>query len=518
MLIALTFIIGVIAVGGAIYLFFDSKSNVSEKALALAAMGNFLDAKALIRDKLEAEPENTHFLYLMSRIYSMEKDFLNEANFLEKIKNLGNFEKDLSPVLINNRIADIYYQYGRFEESFFHYLDTLHYEEQNIEALVRLSFMAIGQKEFYLAEKFMRNIQEEDIRFQSYFLARGVVSAMLNRNDELTYFEKAFNMDTKSLISTILYAIALYRNRRFKDALDVINKIIDNTTDETTRYTLFQFLMIQYLLLKDYSSAMLQARLCLEIARMNGWKYEIAESNMYYSLFALASNNIEESTEYLIEAEFMATDDLDIINLAHYKFDLEEHKAQLGQTSNRGYNLESVINDLPEKLFPLERYYEISGLKSNEPVNIKGIVNDDGIKIISKLSLLNVDPLTRFNSLKGASFKNICTKIISELGLKLKRELPCLEADGANFTVIEKDNPEAISLLRVRKWKNVKISDVFLTEMLENMKENNAQKGYIIGMADLTPGAKKVYKNNQSTLNIINDRNLHNLLEKVLGN
>ena len=60
------------------------------------------------------------------------------------------------------------------------------------------------------------------------------------------------------------------------------------------------------------------------------------------------------------------------------------------------------------------------------------------------------------------------------------------------------------------------ISDVFLTELLNSMAEQDASKGYVIGSAELTPGAKKVIKANDGKLVIVNGKELESLLEKVM--
>jgi len=171
---------------------------------------------------------------------------------------------------------------------------------------------------------------------------------------------------------------------------------------------------------------------------------------------------------------------------------------------------------LPEKLFPKERYFEISGLKAAEVINIRGIINQDGQKIISKLSQLSPDKISKFNSQKGNVFKNTCIKILAEYGYKVKRELPALEAEGANFVTIKRDDESDRAVFRIRKWKNMTISDVFLTELLNSMHEQQAEKGYVVGSAELTPGAKKVIRANEGKIMVVNGKDLESLLERVI--
>lgn len=498
---------------GLYFFVFEGKINLIEKALALAAMGNYLDAKAMLRDELDSNPDNTKLIYMISKIYSMEGDLANEATYLEKIKTIGKYEKEFSPAFINNRIAAIYYQQDMFEEAFFYYLDTLEQDETNPEALMRLGFMAIGVKEFEIAEKFMKQINESIMKNPSYFIGKGVIAAMLNRGNDRSYFEMAWQLKNSS-IAGFLLAVSLMRDKKFKDALEICQKL--QAENEYVQFTLNQLIMLQYCGMSDYAIAQSYAKQCIELAQKNEWKNEQAEASMHYALFCIALNNPEAASEYLIEAEFLRTHDIDIIDLANYKMDLEEGSAIPGKTSPRGYNLKNAIKDLPEKLFPRERYYEIAGLKLNANINIRGMLNQDGRKIISKLNQLKPDNLSRFINTKGNSFRNICIKIIQECGYKSKREIPCLESEGANFLAVLKDNEESLAVFRLRKWRNVNMSDVFIMELLNSMTENGAQKGYIIGSADLTIGAKKLMKVNEGKIIFVSGKELDSLLDKVI--
>lgn len=512
--VAVVLALGILAV--VYFIFFGTKANTVEKALALAAMGSFLDAKATVREQLDLDPNDPKLLYTFSKIYAMENDLLNEVSYLEKVKAIGKYEKDFTPIQVTNRIANIYYQQDMFDEAFFYYLDSLNYDPVNLEALIRLSFMAVGQKDFEIADKFMRQIPDEEIRIQSYFIAKGVVTAMLNRDNDFEYFEKAFNMDQTSPVAGFLYALSLSKIRKYKEALDIVSPLLDMTADDLVKFTISQFIMTLNSSMSDYVSALANAKTCIDLAKRNDWHLESAECNSYYAMFCIVLNNLEEASEHLIEAEAERVDDYDIMSLAQYKADLEDGTATPGKTSARGYNLKNTIKDLPERLFPKERYFEISGLKAAETINIRGMINEEGQKIISRLNQLSPDKVSKFNSLKGNVFKNICIKILNEYGYKVKRELPALEAEGANYVCIKKGDEDTKAVFRIRKWKNMTISDVFLTELLNVMSEQEATKGYVIGSAELTAGAKKVIKANDGMIVIVTGKDLESLLEKVI--
>lgn len=500
---------------------YNHKANAPERALALAAMGNLIDAKGIARELIDSDPENPKFLFLMSKIYSIEKDYINEVNYLDKIKKIGKFDKEsFSAEFVNNRIADIYFEQKQYREAFFYYLDTLESDPKNIDALTRLAKIALGQKEFQIAEIFIKRVDENKVEDPSFFLARGVVAAMLNRAEEITYFEKAHQKDESSYISTLLFAIANYRLKNYKEALDLINPIVEKIEDELIRYLVFQFIMVQNYLLEDYDQAMIHARLCIELARQNGWKFETAESELHYAMFAIKLDKIEEASEYLIEAESINIHDEEIISLANFKAKLEEAqgKSKNLELKDEEYDLEESLAEVPEKLFPVERIFELSQFRCNQHINIRGMVNQEGKKIISNLNNLAPDLVTRFTTLSGVNFKNACHRIMNELGFKSMRELPCIESDGSNFLASHKENENHLVLFKIRKWKDAKVSDVFLNETLEAINEEEEVRScYIVGFAELTMGAKKIEKLHKNELIFISDKELERLLEKVFS-
>ncbi|MCB1157134.1 MAG: restriction endonuclease [Leptospiraceae bacterium] len=515
MIILLSAILAITAVLSVLFYIQNSRSNISERALALAAMGNFLDAKAMVRGILEREPDNSQILFLMSKIHSIEKDYEGEAHFLEKLKSTGNFEKDFPASFVSSRLGDIYYDQNKMQEAFFHYLDAIHLDPHNIEPFLRLSFIAVGQKEFKIAESFMKQVPDNEVEISSFFIARGVVAAQLNRADEFMFFEKAYELD-KNPLPVFLFALANYRLKNHKEALKLANEALEKAEDEYFRFTIIQFIMLQHFLLGDFSSSLIHAKLCIEMARQNSWKFETSESELNFALISIAQNNLEEASEFLIEAESLNTEDTEIIELADYKFQLELGKINMGQTTPNGYNPDLALQQLPDKLFPVERYFELSGLRSNNYVNIRGMVNESGEKIANRLSNVGPNKILTFISLKGTSFKNACNRIMNDLSYKGVRELPCIESDGANYLAKSKDEEEQSALFKIRKWKDIQISDVFLNESLENLQESGAKMCYIVGNAELTQGAKKIYRLNSSKIQIINGVELEQLLERAL--
>jgi tetratricopeptide (TPR) repeat protein len=505
---------GFIVLGFLITFIISQKRDGYAKALSLAAMGNYVDARAIVRDKLEEDHQNPYGHYVMSKIYSMENDPMNEAKHLEIIKKNSRYTKDIDPLTVSNRIADIYYSRDYFEEAFFHYLDTLHVDRSNPIACMRLGFMALGQKEFKIADTFFSRLPEERMNTSLYLIARGVISGVTGGGKEREYFEKAFKLE-KSAVCGFLYAISLSRENKHKDAVKIASSIADQVEDEYVRYTIFQFLMTESILMQNFPDAFKYARLCMEMSKLNGWASEQIESDIHFSMICIYMARYEDASEHLIEAEAERLDDPEVIGLANLKYKLERGLGNL-ESLSVDYDLTKELNILSVSLFPNSRYFELSGMRSSKPFNIKGLVDEAGNKTAKKLDLVGIDKFEKFISMAGTQFKNQSTRMILKLGYRVTKELTNPDGDGVNYLCSSKENVDNKAIFRVRKWKDAKVSDIFLREMLQQMEESNAIRGYIIGNFDLTEAGRKIISQNEGSFELINADRLEDLLDKTM--
>ncbi|MBW0432211.1 tetratricopeptide repeat protein [Leptospira yasudae] len=493
----------------------QTKKDAYEKALALAAMGNYVDARVIIRDILDSSPSNVRAHYVIAKIYAMEGDTTNEARHLEKIKKIGTYEKGINEVAVSNRIADIYYQQDLFEEALFHYLDTVTIDPENAEANIRIGFMALGQKEFAIADRFLGKISNDKIKNASIFIGKGVIAAVLRKGNPVEFFAKAYELDPASPVGGFLYALSLTRDGKYEEAVKVANSVADLIEDDYVRYTIFQFLMCCFILQRNLGEGLKHARLCMEMARNSGWKQEMIDSDVYFSLLAVKLGKLEEASEYLIEAESERIDDRRILELANYKFQLETKRTDPNKAQS-GFSLDEEIGRIFGELFPVERFYELSGLKSSKSFHIKGILDDQGNKLLADVSKIGVGVLDHYRQLKGVEFKNLCVRIVMALNYTVSREVPNKEGDGLNLTGLNKTDKETRSLFKFRKWKDAKISDIFLRDTIAQIKELGVDKAFIVGDAEFTEGAKRFLTDNSSLLNVIYGKDLEELLKKAL--
>jgi tetratricopeptide (TPR) repeat protein len=347
-----------------------------------------------------------------------------------------------------------------------------------------------------------------------YYIAKGVISGVTGTGKEREYFEKAFKLE-KSAVCGFLYALALSRENKHKDAVKIASAIADQMDDEYVRYTIFQFLMTEAILMQNFPDALKYSRLCLEMAKLNAWNSETTESNIQFSMVCVYMGRYEEAAEHLIEAEAERLDDPEVIGLANLKFKLERGLGTL-ESLSIDYDLTKELNILSVSLFPNSRYFELSGMRSSKPFNIKGLVDEYGNKTAKKLDLLGIDKFEKFIAMTGTQFKNQATRMIIKLGFRVTKELSNPDGDGVNYLCSSKENVDTKALFRIRKWKDAKVSDVFLREMVQQMAESGANRGYIIGNFEITEAGRKILTQHENEFEIINADRLEDLLDKTM--
>ncbi len=504
----------VILLGFLLSFVIQQKRDLYSKALSLAASGKFVDARALIRDKLEEDYTHPYGHYVMAKIYAMENDPISEVKHLEIIKKNGQYTKDIDAVTVSNRVADIYYNRDHFEEAFFHYLDSLAVDSSNATACFRLGFMALGQKEFKIADLFLSRLPEEKINNQSFLIAKGVIAGIMGTGREREFFEKAYKGE-KSTVAGFLYAIALSREGKHKEAIEIAEDLINENEDEYIRYTLFQFLMCENILLLQFPDAIKNARLCLEMALLNGWRIELLESETRFAMLSIYMGRYEEASEPLIHVESETPTDNEIISLANLKYKLERKLGTIDSLSSE-FDLNREMNMLSAMIFPNSRYYELSGLKSSKPVNIKGLVDETGRKTSGRLGTLNTDKFERFQQMMGTQFKNQATRMALNLGYRVTREIQAGDSDGVNYLCSAKNDVEKRAILKIRKWKEAKISDVFLREIMQQKQEYGCSTALVVGDFDVTDAGRKILDANPDSIELVNGERFIELIENTM--
>ena len=519
----LLYLIMAIAVGaagaGALYYFFVlERGNVFYRAFALARAGNYVDARAILRSKVELESDNPRGHYYMSRIYSMEGNEEQELEHLLKVKRIGRYMGEVNATQVLSRLAQLYYEQDRLGDSFENYLEVLQYDPGNEVALAYVAFMAVGQGEFEVADRFFRRLVKAAPNNADYQIARGVTQAMLKSKEARESLKMGVDLAPGNQTAQFLYALHSFREGDANSALSVLGTLLPQLTDTYVSFIGSKLATAVYYLTGEYEKALEHAENCLNAAMKENWEEEEYDARMSVAYMAMLNGDLEKANEHLLELEIRNPADETVMKVSDFRMDLEEQVAQIDQVSPRGFDFRAHMQDWIRNRFPSDALYRLSGLQQDVEFDLLRYFTKDGSVRKVEPAKEGVDPMAmieKFNSLKGELFLSACTRIITSLGYRIKKTLPYRDKDGADFLSSSAEDKKITALFRIRQWKNQPISDIFLREQQNYMNEHKANLGFVVAGAKLTSGAEAALKNLKK-ITVINEEDLGELLQKIL--
>lgn len=507
------------AASGALYYFFVyDRGSVYERALQTARQGNYVDARALIRTRIDRDPDDPVAHFYMSRIYALETNDQQELEHLKEVKRIGRYVGNLKPNEIIGRIAQINYNQGRYYGSFENYLDVLQYDPSNELALAHVAFMAIGQEEFQVAERYFKRLVKVAPDRAQYHVGRGVALAMLRQKEALQSFNTALSLAPRSQVAQFLTALQAFRDGNGAQARELVESFLPELEDPSVQYMGNRLAAGAYYLLGEYQKALQAGEQCMAIAAREGWEKEEYDARLTIAYMAMLVHDLEKANEHLLELEIRNPADELVMKVSDFRMDLEEQVASLDQISPRGFDFMSHMQDWVRNRFHDDAIFKMSGLGMEESFDILNFFTGEGEVRQDRPKDSDLDPgeiIGKFNSLKGDAFEAACIKIMTILGFKMKKSLQYRDRDGADYLAASVEDKKITALFRIRQWSNQPISDIFLREQQNYMNEQKANKGFIIAGTQLTSGAEAAL-NNLSKITVINEMQLAELLQRIL--
>ena len=504
---------------GLIYYFFIyDQGSVFEKALRLAEAGNYIDARGIIRSRIEREPDNVKGHYYLARIYQIEGNELQELEHLNEIKRINRFIGEVKPEDVLGRIAQILYQQDRFAEAFENYLALLQFDPQNEHALAHIAFMAAGQESFDVAIRYFQKLTKVAGDVPDYRIAYGVCLAMNKKYSEaIESLRMATNLAPNDQTSMFLLALLSFKHNDPDTSIEMLDKLLNVLQDPPVLYLAHKLATASWYLKKNYAKALSYAEKCLEACIENNWDQEEYDARLSVAYMAIFTGDLEKANEHLMELELRNPADQTVLKVADFRMDLEEQVAKIDEISPRNFDFLAHMQDWVRFRFPEDLIYRISGLKQNQTFDVLGFFTSDGQAKAPK-SGDEFDPselIEKFNNLKEAAFRGACERIIASQGFKVKKELKKTDKDGLDFLAQSVTDKKNLALFRIRKWSNQPISDIFIRDQQNYMNEHKASLGYIVAGARLTPGAETAL-GNLKKITVINDKDLGRLLKSIL--
>ncbi len=500
-------------------LFFTTKKDIIEKALELAKNGSYLDARALIRNKLEKDPQNPKYHYAMAKIYELEMDEENYINHLKELYKLRKTVPQLPFYEIINKIADYEYKQENFVECVKLYEESLRMNKNNIEALARLAFIYAGQELFDKADQYFERLITLAPNKVEFILGKAIISSYLKKEETLELFKKALNLDPENALALLFYGIESFKKKIVEDSLiQQLENQLKNITTLEIRYLFHKLLMVLYYLKKDYNKALYHSENALQIVLKENLLKDEYNIRIAYACLGILGGDIENAHENLFLLESRNLRDTTVTMLSDYRMNVEEGIIAPGETSPDGFDFMNFVNNWMDKLFPQDFIYKISGIKMNKKIMLSDYGENPADILRKKTNTTTIDIeeiIDTFNSFPKNKFLDACNKIIQMYGYKIIKQIP--PDDNEGFDCIAENFERKKAYFKIRQWKNQSISDIFLRNFQNKINELKVQEGYIISGAKLTPGGEQALQNLRK-LRVINGMEFAQLLTNIISN
>lgn len=497
-------------------------TNIYQEAMQMVDKGKYVDARGLLRSRLNKNPHDALAHFYLSKTYNIEGNDEQELHHLRELRRTNNIPKELDPIAVFSRAAYLHYEAYDLAGAFENFLTMLEFDSQNEMALAHIGFLAIGQQEFQVAEKYFSPLVEIAPDVKEYHIARAVGLAMLKQERAIEAFDKAIEIDPEDYTSIILKALECFRQNKSAEGYEAILSVIEKIEDKHILYIAHKIAVVLCYLEKNYSQALTHAEFCERSSKQNAWSNENHDALLSIALLSILANELPRAAESLLELEIASPADEKIIALSNFRVELADNRAQLNEVSPHGFNFAVEMETWLRTRFPDNSIYKLSGLEQSESFEVLQFFNR-GRDLEPKMPELaktksridDTELIERFKQLDKEAFQETCQKIIALLGFKTLKNLNYREEDGEDYLGQNIKDAKIQALFRIRKWSNQAISDIFLREQQVFMNEQNANLGFVIASTQLTSGANEVLKNLKK-ITVINEEQLAGILGRVL--
>lgn len=489
------FILLVLILAGVSFYIFSLRKDPVEIAIALAREGNYLDARGILRSKLEKQPDNPKLHYAMALTYQMEGD---EDNYIQHLLELYRMRKtvpQLSFFEILNKIADYYYRQDNYVEAIRYYEESLRFYKNNVEALARLAFLYAGQEMFEKADLYFQRLTGIAPNNTEFLLGRGIVCSILNRKEAIEIFQTVLKNDPENIPALLFLGIEYYRKRiNDENFIERLEKAISNLDTPELRYIFHKLLMGLYYRVKNFRKGIQHANTALQLLLKEGFFKEEYYMRIATAILSILGMDLENAHEHLFILESRDLNDPTVTKLADYRLQVEEGVIQPGDVSPAGFDFQHFANTWMDKLFTLDFVYSISNLKMGIKID-PGALGEN-----TRDSLKNFDKkidyesyINQFVSLGKQQFQEICSKIVSYMGYEMIK--PLAPDDNEGFDCLAQNIEGKKAVFKIRQWKNQSISDIYIRNFQNKLNELKAQEGFLISAGRLTQGAEQTVQN-----------------------
>jgi tetratricopeptide (TPR) repeat protein len=520
-MITFLLIIIIVILGLTIYfVYIKPKYDPFKKAGELAGQNKLQDAITEYKRLLYLKPDSVEINYKIAELYSKLGNYDQVIYHLNEILRIDKYTVEIKKIAVLRMLAKTYFYIEDIERSFQTHFEIIKINPEDADAYYQISFIALGQEEFEIAQKYFEKLVAFQDNFESFFGA-GICCYQNGKNeDAVRYFKEALAIKTNSDIAILALSFALQRSGRYNEAITYLGKLVQRVAEDDVRYVAKRLLAFLNFQARNNEEGMRLMEDLLNFTRQKNMPNEIKLS-LYDMGFASVRNDLlKQAYKYWDQLYQLDNDYEDVKELLNLiKKDI--NKTSIGDGFET--SVYDEIDDWESKAFAANFLWNICGLKSSRIYDIKNIIvttkvtkEKDRIRPDASASQdSSEDRLIRFCNLDNENFRVIANRLIFKLGLKVDEILHTYrDSDGVDLLAKSPENGEDI-LIWVRRWKGTNVGEITLRNFAQAINDIKATKGILLSTADLTDAAQKSLSK-LSKVSVISPSEINDLLKGLL--
>ena len=457
----------------------------------------------------------------LATIYLKQKEIDQAVIHLEKIIEINQFNYEVDKLEIAKKLAQSYQFRDEFEKSFKTYLNILKDYPVDQDALYNVAFLALGQEEFEIAQRFLERLVKQIPNDFDALFGAGICSYQNQRiGDSANYFKSAVNVRPDSDIANLAAAFSFLRKSDFRQALIYAQKLTEGERDSAIIFVakrLSGFLLIH---LKKYDDAVKVFEEIIALTKKNDLSEELLITLYDIGFACIKAERTSQAYDYWNELyrndkNFKSVQTVVTILRKEMEIDYKYIKTE------SELNMDEFIEHWMDDIFPDDFLWNICGLKSDIKIDIRNMMttthiatgqNETPEHVFERGT--NYDNLEKFIHVNNETFRIVSGKLVVKLGLKVDQFLQTYrENDGLDLSAISPGKEKI--LVWIRRWSKNKVGEIPLRNFAQAINDFKANKGYFITSSELTPSAENSLSG-LSKVTVVASDELANLLEGLL--
>ncbi len=459
--------------------------------------------------------------FRLANIYLQQKEIDQAVLHLEKILDLNAFNYEVEKLDVQKKLASAYQVRDEPEKAFQMYYDILRYYPVDQEALYNVTFMALGQEEFEIAQRYAEKLVNLMPNSFEVVFAAGMCNYQNKRiNDASSYFKTAAALKPGSDIANLAAALTLQKKGDYRLALSYVQKIPENDNDPGVIFISRRLQGIILLQGRKHDEAIKIFEELLNFAKTNEMQEEVLLVLYDIGFVAAKAERTNQAYEYwneLYRLDKSYKKIQSLVMMLRKEMELDYRTAMEEPQSS----LDDYTEAWLEEIFPADFLWNICGLKSDRKLNLKGIMTTARVQTAhgdeSGLELgsgANFEKLERFNTMNVENFRIASNRLVAKMGYKVEQILQTYrENDGVDFLAVSPEKEK--TLIWVRRWTKARVGEIPFRNFAQAINDIKAKKGVFVTSSEITEAAEISLKN-LSKVVVVQPDELASLLEGLV--